>query len=74
MKLQQLFTYRENRPGRLWPPLDAIAAEGIEILPLSLAGKDQSGILRLILGEWVRARHILNHHRLPVRERGRSLW
>lgn len=73
MKLQQLFTCREKRPGRLGGPLDATAAEGIEILSLSLADKDRSGILRLILGKWERARHILNHPRLPVRGWGKSL-
>ncbi len=74
MKLQQLFTCREKRPGRLGPPLDASAAVGIEILSLSLADKDRSGILRLVLGEWERARHILDHPRWPVREWEKSLW
>ena len=59
MKLQQLSLFLENRPGRLGAPLEAIAAEGINILTLSLADTEQFGILRLIVREWERARHVL---------------
>jgi hypothetical protein len=59
MKLQQLSLFLENRPGRLGAPLEAIAAEGINILTLSLADTEQFGILRLIVREWEQARHIL---------------
>ena len=60
MKLQQLSLFLENRPGRLGAPLEAIAAEGINILTLSLADTEQFGILRLIVRESERARHILD--------------
>lgn len=59
MKLQQLSLFLENRPGRLGAPLEAIAAQGINILTLSLADTEQFGILRLILREWEQARAIL---------------
>ena len=59
MKLQQLSLFLENRPGRLGAPLEAIAAEGINILTLSLADTEQFGILRLIVREWEQARRIL---------------
>jgi hypothetical protein len=59
MKLQQLSRFLENRPGRLGAPLEAIAAEGINILTLSLADTEQFGILRLIVREWEQARRIL---------------
>jgi hypothetical protein len=59
MKLQQLSLFLENRPGRLGAPLEAIAAEGINILTLSLADTEQFGILRLIVREWERARQVL---------------
>ncbi|MGE5155544.1 MAG: ACT domain-containing protein [Bdellovibrio bacteriovorus] len=59
MKLQQLSLFLENRPGRLGAPLEAIAAQGINILTLSLADTEQFGILRLIVREWEQARRIL---------------
>ena len=59
MKLQQLSLFLENRPGRLGAPLEAIAAEGINILTLSLADTEQFGILRLIVREWEQARRVL---------------
>lgn len=59
MKLQQLSLFLENRPGRLGAPLEAIAAEGINILTLSLADTEQFGILRLIVREWEQAHRIL---------------
>jgi hypothetical protein len=59
MKLQQLSLFLENRPGRLGAPLEAIAAEGINILTLSLADTEQFGILRLIVREWGQARRLL---------------
>ena len=59
MKLQQLSLFLENRPGRLDAPLEAIAAEGINILTLSLADTAQFGILRLIVREWDKAKRVL---------------
>jgi hypothetical protein len=59
MKLQQLSLFLENRPGRLGAPLEAIAAEGINILTLSLADTAQFGILRLIVRDWERAKRTL---------------
>lgn len=59
MKLNQLSVFLENRPGRLGAPLEAIAAEGINIRTLSLADTAQFGILRLIVREWEQARRVL---------------
>lgn len=59
MKLQQLSLFLENRPGRLGAPLEAIAAEGINILTLSLADTAQFGILRLIVRDWDKAKAVL---------------
>jgi len=61
MKLQQLSLFLENRPGRLGAPLEAIAAEGINILTLSLADTAQFGILRLIVRDWEKAKRILEN-------------
>lgn len=59
MKLKQLSLFLENRPGRLGAPLEAIAAEGINLLTLSLADTAQFGILRLIVKDWERAKRVL---------------
>lgn len=59
MKLQQLSVFLENRPGRLGAPLELIAAEGINILTLSLADTAQFGILRLIVRDWKLAKRVL---------------
>jgi len=59
MKLNQLSVFLENRPGRLGAPLEAIAAEGINIMTMSLADTAQYGILRLIVREWEQARRVL---------------
>jgi hypothetical protein len=59
MKLQQISLFLENRPGRLGAPLEAIAAEGINLVTLSLADTAQFGILRLIVREWERAKQVL---------------
>ena len=59
MKLQQLSLFLENRPGRLGAPLEAIAAQGINLMTLSLADTAQFGILRLIVREWEQARQVL---------------
>ena len=59
MKLQQLSVFLENRPGRLGAPLELIAAQGINILTLSLADTAQFGILRLIVRDWKLAKRVL---------------
>lgn len=61
MKLHQISLFLENRPGRLGAPLELIAAEGINLLTLSLADTAQFGILRLIVKDWERARRVLEH-------------
>jgi len=49
MKLQQLSLFLENRAGRLAPPIRVLAAEGINILTLTLADTAEFGILRLVV-------------------------
>jgi hypothetical protein len=59
MKLQQLSLFLENRPGRLGAPMRALAAEGINILTLTLADTADFGILRLIVPDSDHARKVL---------------
>lgn len=51
MKITQLSTFIENRPGRLRAACDALAAKGVNIHTLSLADTREFGILRLILAD-----------------------
>jgi hypothetical protein len=59
MKLQQVSVFLENRPGRLGQPVEALAAEEINILTLSLADTADFGILRLIVREPEQAKAVL---------------
>lgn len=59
MKVQQLSVFLENKPGQLKRACDLLAKANINILTLSLADTKQFGILRLIIGEWERAKLVL---------------
>ena len=59
MKLQQLSLFLENRAGRLAPPIRVLAAEGINILTLTLADTAEFGILRLVVPDADQARKAL---------------
>lgn len=51
MFVKQLSVFIENRSGRLGAACDALAAENVNILALSLADTADFGILRLIVSE-----------------------
>ena len=59
MKIHQLSLFLENKPGHLSAICRRLAEEKINIVTLSLADTEQFGILRLIIGEWERARDVL---------------
>ena len=59
MKIPQLSLFLENRPGHLSAICRTLAKSNINILTLSLADTQQFGILRLIIGEWRRAKDVL---------------
>jgi hypothetical protein len=59
MKLPQLSLVVDNKPGALIAPCKLLADAGINIITLSLADTEQTGVLRLIVAEWQRARGIL---------------
>ena len=59
MKIQQLSLFLENKPGHLRAICRTLADAGINIVTLSLADTQQFGILRLIIGEWQRAKQVL---------------
>ena len=59
MKITQISSFIENRPGRLYAACEALAAKGVNIHALSLADTAQFGILRLIVRDWERAKQVL---------------
>lgn len=59
MKIQQLSLFLENKPGHLRAICRTLADAGINIVTLSLADTQQFGILRLIIGDWRRAKQVL---------------
>ena len=59
MKIHQLSVFIENRQGHLLAPCQAMADAGINLATLSLADTQQYGILRLIIGDWSRAKTVL---------------
>jgi hypothetical protein len=59
MKIQQLSLVLENRPGTLVGPIEALAKAKINIMTLCVAETRDSGVLRLIVSDWRRAREVL---------------
>lgn len=59
MKIQQLSLFLENKPGHLSAICRALAEAKLNIVTLSLADTQQFGIVRLIVGDWQRAREVL---------------
>ena len=51
MKVTQISSFIENRPGRLHAACAALAAKGVNIHTLSLADTAEFGILRLIVAD-----------------------
>ncbi len=51
MKVSQISTFIENRPGRLHAACEALSAAGVNIHTLSLADTSEFGILRLIVAD-----------------------
>jgi hypothetical protein len=68
MKLKQISVFLENRKGRLWEALDALAKADINIRALSIADTSEFGILRLIVPDPDKAKKILAKGSFTVRE------
>jgi len=62
MKINQLSIFLENKEGRLWNALDALAKAEINIRALSLADTSDFGILRLIVQDPEKAKKILQEN------------
>ena len=59
MKVTQISSFIENRPGRLHAACSALAAKGVNISTLSLADTSEFGILRLIVADPLAAKAAL---------------
>jgi hypothetical protein len=68
MKLKQISVFLENRKGRLWEALDALANAKINIRALSIADTSEFGILRLIVPDPDRAKNVLEKGNFTVKE------
>jgi hypothetical protein len=66
MKLIQLSTFLENKPGQLTGICKLLADNKINILTLTLADTRQFGILRLIIPEWEHAKKLLEDNGYTV--------
>jgi len=68
MKLKQISVFLENRKGRLWEALDALANAKINVRTLSIADTSEFGILRLIVPDPDRAKKVLEKGNFTVKE------
>ncbi len=59
MKVTQISSFIENRPGRLHAACEALAAKGVNIHTLMLADTAEFGILRLIVADSAQGRAAL---------------
>jgi hypothetical protein len=59
MKVEQISIFLENKSGRLADVAGALAGAGINIRALSLADTTDFGILRLIVNDTEKAKHVL---------------
>lgn len=59
MKLPQISIAIENKAGSMIVPCKLLAEAGINLVTLSLADTEKTGILRVIVEDWQRARDLL---------------
>lgn len=68
MEVKQISVFLENKKGRLWEAMNALAKAGINIRALSIADTSDFGILRLIVPEPQKAKKTLEQSGFAVRE------
>lgn len=67
MKIKQVSVFLENKRGRLYEALSAIAKEGINIRALSIADTSEFGILRMIVTDPDKAKEVLEKNEFTVK-------
>ena len=68
MLIKQISIFLENRPGQLAKACRALAANGVNIVTLSLADTTDFGIVRMILDDHVKGLEVLSKSGFAVRE------
>jgi len=68
MEVKQISVFLENKKGRLWEAMNALAKSQINIRALSIADTTEFGILRLIVPSPQKARKVLEQSGFVVRE------
>ncbi len=68
MKVKQISIFLENKKGRLYEAIDALAKAKINIRALSIADTSEFGILRLIVPGPDKAKKVLEKSGFTVRE------
>ena len=68
MRVKQISIFLENKTGRLFEALNALAKESINIRALSIADTAQFGILRLIVNDPDKAKIVLDKSKFTVKE------
>lgn len=67
MKIKQISIFLENKKGRLYEALKALAESGINIRALSIADTSEFGILRLIVSDPEKAKDVLERNDFTVK-------
>ncbi|HHW20030.1 MAG TPA: ACT domain-containing protein [Thermodesulfovibrio thiophilus] len=67
MKIKQISIFLENKRGRLYEALNALAEEEINIRALSIADTSEFGILRIIVTDPEKAKEILEKNEFTVK-------
>jgi hypothetical protein len=68
MKVKQISVFLENKRGRLYEAVDALAKANFNIRALSVADTSEFGILRLIVPDPDKAKKVLEKSGFTVRE------
>jgi len=67
-KIRQISIFIENKPGHLRNACRLLADAGIDVESMALADTEQFGILRFIVKDWEKAKHVFENEGLVVRE------
>ncbi|GAQ93971.1 hypothetical protein TAGGR_1136 [Thermodesulfovibrio aggregans] len=67
MKIKQISVFLENKRGRLYEALSALADQNINIRALSIADTSEFGILRMIVTDPEKAKEVLEKNEFTVK-------
>jgi len=67
MKLKQISIFLENAPGRLYAATQALGEAGLNLRSLSISDVSGFGVLRILVSDVAKARHVIMEKHLPAR-------